>query len=540
MSGSTPSVDRPRLLRWTAFPGWMVITGFGAFICLALVNLLVVAGDGLPLDRLGGDYTRSVFAFTLTQAFLSVTLSILGALPLAVVLHRYHGFAGRTALIRLLALPLALPPLVAVFGLLDIWGRSGLVSGGLEALGFDGRIDIFGLQGVLLAHVFFNMPLAARFMLTHLERQPATTFRLADQLGLAGWDRFVRLEWPLLRAHVPGIAGLIMMLCIGSFTIVLTLGGGPSAATFEVAIYQALRFDFDPALAALYTLVQLTLAGALLVLLSMMGGAPQDRAGAVTEQIGREDRLPFWGFAILIVVAAFLVAPLVALIIGGLVADWGRLFVMARLWSAIGTSLIISTAASLIATSAAYALLAGRARGFGGLTLSRRLFDAGYGMVGSAVLAVPPIVLGAGWFLALRGMPGQTLIAGGLVVLVNALMALPFVLRVMAPAFEASERRYGALSVSLGLEGMQRFLRVDAPVLVKPFAVALAFALVLSVGDLGAAALFGAYDLVTLPVLILNLMGSYRTDDAAGVAFLLGVFVFVLIALAERTHRVVG
>jgi thiamine transport system permease protein len=81
---------------------------------------------------------------------------------------------------------------------------------------------------------------------------------------------------------------------------------------------------------------------------------------------------------------------------------------------------------------------------------------------------------------------------------------------------------------------------VDAPVLARPFAVALAFALVLSVGDLGAAALFGAYDLVTLPVLILNLMGSYRTDDAAGVALLLGVFVFVLIALAERTHRVLG
>jgi thiamine transport system permease protein len=144
--------------------------------------------------------------------------------------------------------------------------------------------------------------------------------------------------------------------------------------------------------------------------------------------------------------------------------------------------------------------------------------ETGYGMVGSAVLAVPPLVLGAGWFLAMRGWPAQTLIAGFLVMLVNALMALPFVLRIMSPAFQASERRYGALSASLGLSGLHRFARVDAPVMARPFAVALAFALVLSVGDLGAAALFGAYDLVTLPVLILNLMGSYRTDDAAGVA----------------------
>ena len=50
-----------------------------------------------------------------------------------------------------------------------------------------------------------------------------------------------------MRAALPGVAGLIFMLCMTSFTIVLTLGGGPAATTLEVAIYQSLRFDFDPA-----------------------------------------------------------------------------------------------------------------------------------------------------------------------------------------------------------------------------------------------------------------------------------------------------
>lgn len=527
-------------MRASALPGVAVIAGFGAFIALALVALMVAGGSGLPLDRLASPYTRSLLAFTLTQSFLSVALSILGALPLAVVLHRHQRFFGRAALVRLLALPLALPPLVAVFGLLDVWGRSGLVSAVLQAVGFDVRLDIFGLQGVLLAHVFFNLPLAARLMLTHLERQPATTFRLADQLGLDGWSRFMRLEWPLLRAHLPGVAGLIMMLCIGSFTLVLTLGGGPSSSTFEVAIYQALRFDFDPALAALYTLVQLALAATVLIVLTKLGGAPEDRAGALADAEGRPRPLPLWGRLVLGLAILFIVAPLAALVVGGLFAEWGRLFGMARLWAAIGTSLIIAISAALLATLASYAMLVARLRGFRSGSRALQMYEAGYGMVGSAVLAVPPLVLGAGWFLAMRGWPSPTLIAAFLVVLVNALMALPFVLRIMSPAFEASERRYSALSASLGLTGMNRFSRVDAPMLAKPFAVALVFALVLSVGDLGAAALFGAYDLVTLPVLILNLMGSYRTDDAAGVALLLGLFVFALIALAERTHKVLG
>jgi thiamine transport system permease protein len=527
-------------MRASALPGVIVVAGFGAFIALALAMLVMAGGSGLPVDRLTSPYTRSLLGFTLLQSILSVTLSVLGALPLAIVLHRHQHFLGRAALVRLLALPLALPPLVAVFGLLDVWGRNGLVSSILQVLGFDVRLDIFGLQGVLLAHVFFNLPLAARLMLTHLERQPATTFRLADQLALEGWNRFIRLEWPLLGAHLPGVAGLIMMLCIGSFTLVLTLGGGPSSSTFEVAIYQALRFDFDPGLAALYTLVQLTLVGAVLLFLTRLGGAPEDRAGALPTSEARARPLPLWGRAILSLALLFLVLPLVALVVGGLFAEWGRLFGMTRLWSAVGTSLAIATVAAILATGASYALLVARERGFQARSQALRLYETGYGMVGSAVLAVPPLVLGAGWFLAMRGWPAPTFIAGCLVVLVNALMALPFVLRIMSPAFQASERRYGALSASLGMTGLHRFARVDAPVLARPFAVALAFALVLSVGDLGAAALFGAYDLVTLPVLILNLMGSYRTDDAAGVALLLGVFVFVLIALAERTHRVLG
>lgn len=526
-------------MRRAALPGLAIVLGLGSFVLLALLMLFAAGGD-LPFDRLFSTYTQRILSFTLMQAGLSTVLSIIGGLPLAILLHRHAHFTGRDMVVRLLTLPLALPPLVAVLGLLDVWGRGGLISSGLHAVGFDVRLDVFGLQGVLLAHVFFNMPLAARLMLAHLERQPSTTFRLADQLGLTGWARFWRLEGPLLVVHLPGIAGLIAMLCIGSFTIVLTLGGGPSASTFEVAIYQALRFDFNPSLAALYTLVQLGLAGTLLTLLMLAGGAPEDRAGVAAHYGEFVRPLPRWGKGLLVLCGLFLLAPLVALAVGGVLADWARLLGMTRLWSAIGTSLVIALGAAALSTSAAYGLLVTRSRGFTGRSAARSLFTVGYGAVGSAVLAIPPIVLGAGWFLALRGMPNQMLLAGGLVVIVNALMALPFVLRVMGPAFEASERRYSQLAASLGLRGWARFTRVDGPVLAKPFAVALTFALVLSVGDLGAAALFGAYDLVTLPVLILSLMGSYRTGDAAGVAFLLGAFVFTLITLAERSHKVVS
>jgi len=52
---------------------------------------------------------------------------------------------------------------------------------------------------------------------------------------------------------------LVFMLCLTSFGVVLTLGGGPRSTTLEVAIYQSLRFDFDPAQAIVLALLQLAL-----------------------------------------------------------------------------------------------------------------------------------------------------------------------------------------------------------------------------------------------------------------------------------------
>ena len=77
-----------------------------------------------------------------------------------------------------------------------------------------------------------------------------------------------------MRAALPGVAGLVFMLCVTSFTIVLTLGGGPAATTLEVAIYQALRFDFDPARAVALTSGQIALTVAAVWLLSRLGADP--------------------------------------------------------------------------------------------------------------------------------------------------------------------------------------------------------------------------------------------------------------------------
>ena len=65
----------------------------------------------------------------------------------------------------------------------------------------------------------------------------------------------------------------------------------------------------------------------------------------------------------------------------------------------------------------------------------------------------------------------------------------------------------------------------------------LAFSLALSLGDLGVIAIFGSQDVQTLPYLILQRMGSYRTQDAAGLALLLCVMTMARMMVADRGSR---
>lgn len=220
--------------------------------------------------------------FTLWQATLSAFFSILCAVPVSRALAR-RNFPGRGLLVALLGAPFILPIIVAVLGLIATFGTNGIVNRVLGALGLP-EMTIYGLHGVVIAHVFFNLPLATRLILQGWLAMPGERLRLAASLGLSPWAMFRTLEAPMLARILPGAFAVIFVICLSSFAVALTLGGGPRATTVELAIYQAMRFDFDLGRAAAFSVVQLALAiAAGLVALRLSGdglwrGSRPDRA----------------------------------------------------------------------------------------------------------------------------------------------------------------------------------------------------------------------------------------------------------------------
>ncbi|MFN3525756.1 MAG: thiamine/thiamine pyrophosphate ABC transporter permease ThiP, partial [Paracoccus sp. (in: a-proteobacteria)] len=234
-------------------PGHAVAALLAAAILGTLVAVAWVAGGLTGLS----EWDWRAVRFTLWQAALSATISAVLAVPVARALARRR-FRGRGLLVTLLGAPFILPVIVAIMGLIAVFGRNGFLNQGLGAMGLP-EFSVYGWQGVILAHVFFNLPLSVRLLLQGWQAIPSERFRLAASLNFAPGDIARHLERPMLRATLPGVWLAVFLVCLTSFTVALALGGGPRATTVELAIYQAFRFDFDLGRAATLGLLQIAL-----------------------------------------------------------------------------------------------------------------------------------------------------------------------------------------------------------------------------------------------------------------------------------------
>ncbi|MGN6465624.1 MAG: thiamine/thiamine pyrophosphate ABC transporter permease [Rhizobiaceae bacterium] len=513
---------------------------------LALAAVTLVAGGAFAglVFQAGSDWSGALAAFdlyllrvarfTLWQALLSTILSVVPAIFVARAFSRHPAFHGRALMLRLFAVPLALPAIVAALGVLALYGRGGVLAqfAGGEWPG------VYGLSGILIAHVFFNLPLATRLLLQALDTVPDDQWRLAAQLGMGAGSTFRFLEWPAIRFALPGIAGLVFMLCVTSFTVVLLLGGGPRATTLEVAIYQALRFDFDPARAVTLTVLQILLTLAVVALITGAGGS---YVATASPSVAKRRFMPMHrgeGILDLVVIGIaflFVAGPIAAVVVSGLAAYLGTLVMEDSVRDAALTSMALAVPAALLSVALSWALVACR----WSLEYTRRNRRASWlewlsGSGANLVLVLPPTVIGAGWFVLLLHAGDVYAAAPAMVIAVNALMAMPFAVRVMRPAYDAASARHERLCASLGIAGWSRLRLIDGPALRRPLGTAFAFAIALSLGDLGVIALFGSDQVQTLPYLLMQRMGSYRTEDAAGIALLLGALTLALMTIADR------
>ncbi|MDN3648762.1 hypothetical protein QWZ13_07540 [Reinekea marina] len=477
-----PRVSNRFLLNANRVAMWLML----ATLVFACIGLFLHPGQGYPLASYFDAWMLRIIQFSLVQAFLSAFISVLFAIPFALILSS-KTFRFNWIIKALLNLFFIMPVLTIVLSVISFYGN---------------WVPIFSIVGIVLAHVMLNLPYALRIFWQRLDRISLEHKLLAQSIGMSPFQQFKVLQWPVILSALKPVFVIVFLFCFSSFTIVLTLGGGPANTNLEVAIYQALKFDFDPKGAAIYALVH----GVFAVIMMLTLGRRKEFSFEFSRS---EPSAADWPNMVQCIALGFLAivlgAPLVSLALHSVSQpfEWPN-----QLLAAISNSLVIAF------LSAVAAVVLALARCESQDTKVNRVLDFG-------VLLIPTMVILTGLFLLAMKFGVAYDITWPLIIWMNALMALPFISNPIHSRFRIAKERYQPLVRTLSLSEVTVVKYIYWPILKSSLPWAFALSMVLSVGDLGVAALVGSAQFITLPILIYQAMGSYQMVFASQLSALL-------------------
>ena len=521
-------------------PSWLsTVLGVAASAFLAvffLLPLVVILGRSFhgagALARVASNpFYWQRLGFTTGQALLSTVLTVALGLPGALLFARY-AFFGKRVLNAAFTIPFVMPTVVAGIGFLALFGPRGL-------LGLDLRNTLWL---VLLAHVFYNYAIVVRVVGGFLEGAAPRLLEAASTLGAGAWRATLRVSLPLAWPALLAAATLVFLFCFTSFGVILILAPAPRLATLEVEIYQLTAHLLELGQAAVLALAQLLVVSAVTLLYTRMQARLSLPLPARAEALPR----PRGGARAvlglnLVVAAALILTPLLALAFRALQGPGGRFPSLANLRIAAHPSAVIGFASLglalrnslLFATSSTVvALLIGFAFAYAVARGRWRVLD----QISLLPLATSPITLGFGYLLA---FPVLVAHPWG-IPLAHALIAFPFVARSLLPALRGLDPAHGAAAATLGAGPWHTLWRVELPQLGPALLTAASFAFAVSMGEFGATLLLVRPEYATLPVAIYDRLGrpgAQHYGAAMALALVLMLVTGAVMTLLQRRGR---
>jgi thiamine transport system permease protein len=498
---------------WLALP--VAFLGlFFAYPLIAIVDMGLRPEGRLELASLAEVVTdprlAQVVWFTLWQATVSTALTLAVGLPAAYALSRF-AFRGRALVEAIVLVPFVLPTVVV-----------GLAFGG-------GRGS---LAALFAAHVFFNVAVVVRVVGGYLATIDPAIEDAAEELGARGIRRFTAVLLPVARPAIAAAAALVFLFTFTSFGVVLLLGG-PGRVTIEVEIFRRTSQLLDLRTAAALSLVQVVAVSALLLADALLASRRVERVLPFADPRRRPRTRAERAFAGAAVAGllVLVLGPTLRLFVRSLVGPEG--LTLARYTQlgelrrgslfAISPLAAITTSVRYAAAAAAIALAVGVPAA---VVVARARRSRGLWTLVALPLGVSAVTVGFGYVVAFDADPLDLRGSAWLVPLAQATVAIPFVVRVLAPAFASISEDLGETAADLGASPGRVTRDVVLPVAWGSVVTAAVFAFVVSLGEFGATAFLARPDAPTMPVAIYRLLGqpgSASVGQAAAMATILGV-----------------
>ena len=527
----------------------------GAYVLWPSVQMFATGLGAADLRSMfSGSGNANVRALT-NSVWISV-LSVLGAgvlgTGMAYGFFRFD-FPLRRTLMAVAALPLALPPLVGVLAFLFLYGESGILPRGLQALlGLEEVPFAFeGLSAVWLVHVYSFYVYFYLFVSAAFRNLDRSIIEASADLGAGGWTTFRRVLLPALKPAIVSASLLVFMISMASFTAPLLFAGTENFLTLQIYNYKTNgNLEASAAVASLLTIICLVFL-ALIELDRSSGARGTASKGAGAPPVPLRSgwiraSVVVTGLVLLIV----LLLPIATVVLISFVqegswtyqvlpqayttANYVSLFSQPDVFEPIRNSLVMASMATmanvLFGVAAGLLIVQGKLRG-----------RAAFRTVAMLPFAIPGTVIAINLIVTFNEPTvagfGQVLV-GSFVLLPLAYFVrnIPLVVRATISGLEAYDPRLTEASMDLGARATTTFRRVMLPILGPSILAGTLLTFVAALGEFVSSILLYTFNNRPISVEILAQLRLYDFGAAAAYSVLL----MALVGLSTLVVRRLG
>ncbi len=520
-----------------------------------LIGARLLTFDIWGLGCFGGG-TRCGVAInsTLLAAIVGVLSTLLGLVLALVVQRGGQRYAGLLKLMSIL--PIITPPFVIALALVVLFGRTGLITGWLDAaFGIPRSRWLYGLPGVALAQLLTFSPIA--FMLLHgaLTAVSPALEEAAQTLRATRGRVFRTVTWPLLRPALANAFLLGFVESLADFANPIVLSGNFEVLSIKI-FFAIAGAQHDPGRAAVLAVVLLGLTLLAFWLQQRWVG----RASYVTVS-GKGDggapaKLPhrLWRacFAMAAAWIAFTLVCYAVILVGGFVRDIGRgdmtlslghfaagfgaewgpqgVFFSGSAWDSLFTTLEVAAISApltaVIGLLAAYVITRHRFAG-------RRAFE----FLTLVSFAIPGTVIGVSYIVAFNVPPLE--LTGGMAILVLCFVFrnMPVGVRAGVAALAQIDKTLDEASATLRASTLRTLRQVVLPLLRPAILATLVFSFTHAMTAVSAVIFLATakYNLATVYIIGRVEAGEYPLAIAYS-----SVLIFLMLAVLLLVQKAVG
>jgi thiamine transport system permease protein len=474
-------------------------------------------------------YNIRLIYISFIQAFTSATISCIIAILFALSLYRHKNLTIIKVIITLCGYSFVLPSILVVFSVIGIFGINGFLNNITNFYEIFNIESIFGLKAIIIGHVLLNAPFATRLFLQNLNTISKNYVDVSTSLRLGFVSNIIKIEWPILKQNFLSIFSIIFVLCFLSFAIVMSLGGGPSTSTIEVAIYQLVLFDLNFNEAIILSIFQIFIC-----IIFLITGFYKQRGSNFFEIQTDIYIHPFKDiflikiidFILIFFISIFLFSPIIYVLSNFFPLIYEENILLKNYFiNALLNSLVLCIFTAIYVTFigliSSILLVKIRKQYF----LQQTLF-----LVSSIILIISPVIISMGYFIILGELRYVYWITIIVIININCIFLLPFSILILFTKLKNIFLNFEDIKESFRINDIS-FIKLIYPLIKKNLLYVFSFSAAIAFGDFTVISFFKNDSFHTLPSLLYKLITSYRFTEAsivAGLILILSLFIYLI------------